>query len=98
MNMFRRRSVPMGVALLGLLMTVVQAQADEATALATIRELGGRIGRDNQRPGEPVVAVDFNFTQATDANLKDLKDLPDLEALTLDKTTYPHPKRRSIGF
>ncbi|MFO1043343.1 MAG: hypothetical protein U0941_16285 [Planctomycetaceae bacterium] len=96
--MFRQQLAIIGIACVGLLVTDQPIPADEAASLTTIEELGGRYERDTQRPGKPVVAVDLNFTHATDAALKALADFPDLETLTLDKSQYPHPKRRPIAF
>src|SRR5213080_1884739 len=60
------------------------ARADEASAVKAIEKLGGKVTRDDKRPGKPVIAVILaGTTQVTDAGLKELKHLKQLTALTL---------------
>jgi len=69
--------------LLGLLALAVAGRADEAAAVKAIEKLGGRVTRDDNRPGKPVVFVDLRGPQVTDAGLKELKGLKSLQSLNL---------------
>ena len=60
--------------------------ADEATAVKLVEQLGGRVDRDDQVAGEPVVEAHLNGTQLTDAGLKELKELKQLKQLFLNDT------------
>jgi hypothetical protein len=63
----------------GLLATSGAAQvSDEASSISELEKLGARIGRDQTQPGKPVVVLDLNNTQVTDAGLKDLAHLTQL--------------------
>src|SRR5438552_1847248 len=84
--MARQRWAVGGGVLLGLLVLVVAARADEATAVKMIEKLGGIVTVDAKRPGEPVVSVDLSYTKVTDAELKELKELKSLEMLDLTDT------------
>ena len=44
----------------------------EAKAVAAVERLGGTVTRDEERPGKPVVEVHLGFSNAADADLKDL--------------------------
>src|SRR5215470_7339694 len=82
-----RQQVVMGAAvLLGLLVLAGPGRADEASAVKAIEKLGGRVTVNPERPGKPVVGVDFNNPQLTDAGLKGLKDLKSLQTLSLIRT------------
>src|SRR5262249_22360996 len=65
---------------------VVAGRADEAAVVKMIEKLGGRVTRDDNRPGKPVVFVDLRGTKITDAGLKELKELKSLETLNLLNT------------
>src|SRR5262245_3500831 len=69
--------------LLGLLVLVVAGWADEAAAVKAIEKLGGRVTRDDNRPGKPVVAVNLFGAKVTETGLKELKELKSLQALKL---------------
>src|SRR5437899_2450557 len=62
------------------------ARADEATAVKAVENLGGKVTRDDKRPGKPVIGVNLNSTGVTDAGLKELKDLKQLTSLDLTGT------------
>jgi hypothetical protein len=55
-------------------------------AVAAIRKLGGRVERDAEAPGKPVVAVDLYRTPVSDVGLAHLKGLANLETLFLYRT------------
>jgi hypothetical protein len=59
------------------------AQADEASAVKAVENLGGTVTRDDKLPGKPVIEVNLGGTQVTDAGLKELKDLKQLTSLYL---------------
>lgn len=60
--------------------------ADEAEnrAVAAVEKLGGKVERDQERPGAPVVSVNLSSRKVTDKDLERLKDPPALEALDLN--------------
>src|SRR5947208_8506214 len=62
------------------------AQADEASAVKAVENLGGKVTRDDKLPGKPVIGVNFNPGVVTDAVLKELKDLKQLASLSLRLT------------
>ena len=81
--------------LLGLLLAPVlcwaaEPKAEEAKAIAEIEKLGGRVTRDEESPGRPVVAVDFcdweSSMKACDAAMRHLKGLTKLRKLNLSGT------------
>jgi RNA polymerase sigma factor (sigma-70 family) len=61
----------------------IAKELDEADAVKLVEKLGGKITRDDQQPGKPVVEVDLQVTRVTDADLKDLKGLKKLTTLNL---------------
>ena len=58
----------------------------EEKAIAAIEKLGGRIERDDKKPGNPVRSVSFWGTQLTDAGLKELQPFKELTSLNLYET------------
>jgi hypothetical protein len=58
----------------------------EAKALTEIRRLGGQFTRAERRAGKPVVEVNLNDTDLTDAGLAHLKGLTRLQILDLAYT------------
>lgn len=50
---------------------------------AALRKVGGRVERDDHRPGRPVVAVTLRGDEVTDLSLSYLAALPNLEQLTI---------------
>ena len=58
----------------------------EAKAVAAVERLGGTVTRDEERPGKPVVEVHLGFSQAADADLKELASLKRLRVLALSFT------------
>ncbi len=58
----------------------------EAKAVAAVERLGGTVTRDEERPGKPVVEVHLGFSQAADADLKELAALKRLQVLALPYT------------
>src|SRR5687768_11468193 len=59
------------------------ARADEASAVKAIKNLGGKVTRDDKLPGKPVIGANLFDTQVTDAGLKELADLKQLTSLYL---------------
>src|SRR4051794_21038222 len=55
-------------------------------AIARIHELGGRITRDETKPGKPVIFVTLTGSSVTDADLALLTTMRDLKVLTLTGT------------
>jgi len=81
--MLRQRIPTLGLVLLGLLVLTTAGRADEAAAVKVIKELGGSVQVDDQRPGQRVVSVNFVLTKVTDAGLKELKNLKSLQSLVI---------------
>src|SRR5262245_43689286 len=78
-----------GAAVLGwvLLFPVVPgAESTEDRAVKAVEQWHGRVTRDEQKEGKPVVGVDLAGTKVTDAGLKELKDLPSVQTLNLSDT------------
>ncbi len=75
----------------GLLVPVAAAQqpkpdAEQERAVAAIEKLGGKVGRDEKRPGKPVVRVDLDGPDVTDAALAYLAAFPDLMELSVRRS------------
>ena len=71
------RSIVNGFLLLALVACIAgrgaslaAEQASEEEAVAEIQKLGGKVARDENRPGKPVVSVKFAGPQVTDAMLE----------------------------
>jgi len=63
-----------------------QEPADqEEQAVSAILKLGGKVERDENLPGRPVVGVDLRITNITDSDLKNLKGLKGLQVLDLSR-------------
>src|SRR6266705_2502665 len=72
--------------ILALLLAVRLAPAptaDDPPAVSRIRELGGRIKREDNNSGKPVVEVDLSLSQVTDSDLTGLKQFKRLMVLNL---------------
>ena len=67
--MARQRWAMEGGVLLGLLALAVPGRADEAAAVKMGEKLGGKVTRDDNRPGKHVVGVCLSCTRVTDAGL-----------------------------
>ena len=62
------------------------ARADEASAVKAVENLGGKVTRDDELPGKPVIGVNLGalvMGKVTDAGLKELKALKQLTTLNL---------------
>jgi hypothetical protein len=61
------------------------ACADEAEekAVAAITKLGGKVERDDNKEGKPVIVVGLSYSTLTDADLKGLAACPQLRQLVL---------------
>jgi hypothetical protein len=86
-----RQGATTGAALALALLAVVTGtglHAGEATdkAVKAIEKLGGTVTRDDKATGKPIVGVDLDRTQVTDAGLKMLAGLKQLQKLNLDHT------------
>src|SRR6516164_5603810 len=91
--MVRRRWLASSGVVLGLLVAASSSGADEAependeaAVVKAVEKLGGRVERDPERLGKPVVAVDLSGRKVPDAVLKELKKLKSLSDLTLTYT------------
>jgi internalin A len=58
----------------------------EDKAVAFVEKLGGRVTRDEKRPGKPVIGVRLSFSAVTDVGLKELAPLKNLTCLYLAAT------------
>lgn len=55
-----------------------------AEAITVTQRAGGRIGRENNSPTNPVISIRFGcHSSATDADLAHLKNFPDLQELVI---------------
>lgn len=72
---------------------------DDATraAVDAIRQLGGKVVRDEQRPGRPVVEVSLARTKASDQTLDAVGRLKDVRALDLSRTTVTDQGLKALG-
>ncbi|HEV3384358.1 MAG TPA: hypothetical protein VG097_06055 [Gemmata sp.] len=71
------------IVLAASLCSIGRSSADEAEdrAIAAIEQLGGRVERDEKKPGKPVVRVDFALTNLTEDDLSVLGKLKELTCL-----------------
>src|SRR5262249_12037426 len=84
--MARVRWIARTAVVLGLLILAVTARADEAATVKAIEKLGGTVTRGDEIAGKPVVDVNLDSTEVTDADLKGLKELKALQTLVLRRT------------
>jgi internalin A len=77
-----------GCAILWLALASPAARADEAedNAVAFVKELGGKTTRDEKAAGRPITTVTLDFTEVTDAGLKELAALKNLTKLDIGNT------------
>ena len=59
---------------------------DKPEPVATIEKLGGKVGYDEGSPERPIVQVNFQLAEVTDAHLVHLKALTSLQHLDLSIT------------
>jgi hypothetical protein len=87
------RGAQLSTVLLLLLASTDQVPAAETTAQAikAIQALGGKVTRDANKPGQPVVGVDLEGSEAEDADLAHLKAFPQLQRLNLMGLTSGMP-------
>src|SRR5262245_34971583 len=71
--------------MLGLLVLAVTGRADEAAAVKMIEKLGGKVTRDAEIAGEPIVGVNLFRSPVTAAELKHLKEIKSLKKLNLSR-------------
>ncbi len=74
------------VVVLGALSCPGGLRADEAGAVAWVMKVGGKVSRDEKRPGRPVVGVSLSNTKVTDSGLKELAQLKGLQWMDLRDT------------
>jgi hypothetical protein len=69
-----------------LLLAASPLLADDAEdkAVEAVKKLGGKVIRDDKDPSKPVIKVNLNVSQVTDADLKELAPLKELKELHLD--------------
>jgi hypothetical protein len=70
---------------------------DESRALAALEKLRARFARDPTRPGKPIVLVDLQSTEVTDADLKQLRALHRLHTLNLSGTQVTDAGLRELA-
>ena len=73
-----------GVAF-GWFLVTAAGHADEATAVATVKQNGGLIGM-RKKEIKGLRELNLSVTRITDAGLRELKDLNELRSLFIDKT------------
>jgi hypothetical protein len=84
--MSRRVIGVLGVACILWPVALVRADDADDKAVEAVKKLGGKVMRDENAEGKPVILVDLRGTDATDATLKELKQLKQLQTLDLFKT------------
>jgi internalin A len=92
--------LPASLVLVGCVLgPVAPARADDAEdkAIAFVEKLGGKVTRDDKRPGKPVVAVNLYGTKMTDADLKELTALKGLTTLRLGSTKVTDAGLRELA-
>ena len=92
-NIRNRRVIPMLTAAsltLALVCPVAgfdHQGGDSAQSIAAIKSLGGKMQVDENRPGKPVIGVDFGWNKdVSGRDLVYLKGLPEVRSLTLEAT------------
>jgi hypothetical protein len=75
----------LGLSLAPVVCWAAPPTADEAKAIAEIKNLGGGVEVDENRPDKPVT-IDLRGSRATDAGLENLKALSRLQTLNLLRT------------
>src|SRR5260221_2059887 len=87
-TMTLRKRTPIGVALvLGLVAGRLQADDAESQVEALVQSPFGQITHDYKATGKPIIGVNLNFSEVTDADLKVLSGLQRLQTLKLRSTT-----------
>jgi membrane-associated protease RseP (regulator of RpoE activity) len=76
--------------------TAGRPNKDEAAAIDSIQQLGGKITLDEDAPGKPVYGVNFSDTHIGDDDLKTVEVLPQLKALILARTKVTDTGLRHI--
>jgi internalin A len=76
----------LSVAFALLLTERASADEDDAKAEKAIKALGGRVERNSDAPGKPIVRVYLTGKQVTDVGLKELAGLKNLQTLDLRHT------------
>jgi hypothetical protein len=76
----------LGLALLALFLSGADNDDPEQKAVALVKRLGGRIGRDEKKAGKPIVFVRLSSSPVADADLKELAALKRLADLILSRT------------
>src|SRR5262249_899692 len=74
------------LAVVFLFVAMGRADEGEEKAVAAIEKLGGRVNRDQTKPGHPVVVVNLEGSKVTDAALRQVGELRNLRELHLDST------------
>lgn len=70
---------------------------DEKAAASWVKEIGGQVGRDDEKPGQPIYLVDLTGTKVTDAGLKKLSGLTNLTILNLQGTEVTDAGLKSLA-
>src|SRR5579862_9636625 len=59
------------------------ADEKEDKAVSVITKFGGKVERDDNKDGKPVIVVDLSYSTLTDVDLKELSACPQLRQLVL---------------
>jgi hypothetical protein len=78
-------AIIVGWSFASILCCASEPNAEQARAIAAIKELGGRIVVDDKGSDNPVVSVDFTRAQVTEAGLKQLSSSFALCASSIDQ-------------
>ena len=73
----------LALSLAPVLCRAAESNVNLAKAIAKIEKLGGKVTRDENSPGSPIIDVDLSGSDITDGGLADLKRLAQLQSLNL---------------
>jgi internalin A len=60
--------------------------SDSTSTVAGIEDLGGKVIRNENHPGKPVISIDLSNARISDEDVKEAAKFPQLESLDLSKT------------
>ena len=87
MNRFAVLMVTLGLSLASIPWGwAAEPSPDQATAIAEIRKLQGKVTVDEDSPDKPAIGVNLAGTQVTDDGLQQLEGLTQLKSVNLSNT------------
>ena len=82
----KRQAFAIGTLAALLIAGLVMAGDTETKAVAALVKLGGKVLRDDMKPGQPVVKVYLTGPKVTDVELKEIAAFKELQILDLRRT------------